>query len=77
MGIVPEKRRIRRIVVFVLIHLVNQHFFLFKYLSYGINEDKTGFIVPPSIIIGNAQTIFFCVVLSREARPFLYKGVFE
>lgn len=56
---------------------MNQHFFLFKYLSYGINEDKTGFIVPPSIIIGNDQTIFFCVVLSREARPFLYKGVFE
>lgn len=77
MGIVPEKRRIRRIVIYVLIHLVNQHFFLFKYLLYGINEDKTGFIVPPSIIIGNAQTIFFCVVLSREARPFLYKGVFE
>lgn len=40
-------------------------------------RDKTGFIVPPSIIIGNTQTIFFCVVLSREARPFLYKGVFE
>ena len=40
-------------------------------------RDKTGFIVPPSIIIGNAQTIFFMWFCLGRQRPFLYKGVFE